>query len=167
MDKRIKTETVKKYTTTDGKSFVGPRAKIESTNHQEYLDLRAKRDLFHEYIIDIFEDKFPGGVGLDKAIEYHVAHIADDVEDLADNIIDLLAFFGADKWTQISAFLIKGPAKKCKKHNWTKATMGECAKVHMEDITYWYDNLIDGASKKEKIAHIIQSYINIENSLPK
>jgi hypothetical protein len=146
---------------------VGPGAKSESTNHQEYLDLRAKRDLFHKYIIDIFEGRFPGGVGLDKAIEYHVAHIADDAEDLADNIIDLFAFFGADKWAQINAFLAKGQAEKRKKHNWTKATMGECAKVHMEDLAYWYYNLTEGAAKKEKVDQIIRSYVSIENSLPK
>ena len=168
MDKRIKAETVKKYTTTDGKSFVGQKAKSESTNHQEHVDLRAKRALFNKYITAIFEDRFPGGVGLDKAIEYYVSHIADDVEDLADNLIDLFTFFGSGKWMQINDFLTRKPAEEQKKtHNWTKATMGECARVHMEDIVYWYYNLTDGAAKRQKLDQIIQSYANISNDLPK
>ena len=35
----------------------------------------------------------------------------------------------------------------------------------MEDITHWYYNLPEGTAWKEKLEQIMESYMNIENSL--
>ena len=51
-----------------------------------------------------------------------------------------------------------------KKHNWTKKTMGECAKVHMEDIV-WYLCLANPKDRLAKLEQIAKSYERISNSL--
>jgi hypothetical protein len=171
MDKRIKTEMVARYTATDGKSFAGPDAKDRVASHQIHLDLLAKRGDFYKYMCCLFRPEFSSIKSLDESVESKLEHIANDAEELADDVIDLFGFFGADRWTQIKTYLTKGMPKKREKtksrHNWTKATMGECAKVHIEDIVYWYYNLTDGAAKRQKLDQIIQSYANISNDLPK
>ena len=109
---KIKTEKVMKYTATDGKAFTGPGSKDRATNYQKHLDLLAKRGTFYKYMCDIFLSEFSDSHSLDDAIENEMGHIADDAEDLADDIIDLFAFFGSDRWIQINTFLTKNSAKK-------------------------------------------------------
>lgn len=168
MDRKIKTETVKKYTATDGKSFVGTGSKDRAINYQKHLDILAKRVTFYKYMCGLFMPEFSGIDSLNEAVGSDIEHIADDAEDLADDIVDLFAFFGSARWMQINTFLTGKLAEKQKKtHNWTKETMGECAKIHMEDIVYWYYNLEDGEAKRQKLDQIIQSYANISNDLKK
>lgn len=52
-----------------------------------------------------------------------------------------------------------------KNHNWTKETMGECAKIHMDQLLNCYFNYADSKEKQKKIKEILLSYFEIEKSL--
>jgi len=54
-----------------------------------------------------------------------------------------------------------------KKHNWTKETMGECAKVHMEQLLDCHFNMVNGKNKQKKLDSLMKSYLNISKSLDK
>lgn len=49
------------------------------------------------------------------------------------------------------------------KHNWTKETMGQCAKVHMEDIQH-YIGLADPKIRLKKIEDIVKHYTECERT---
>lgn len=52
-----------------------------------------------------------------------------------------------------------------KKHNWTKETMGECAKIHMEQLLSCFFNMRNKEDRQKKMISILLSYFNIEISL--
>ena len=52
------------------------------------------------------------------------------------------------------------------KHNWTKKTMGECAKRFMDDLQHYYFSY-QGKYRNDNIGRLIEQYSKIEHSVTK
>ena len=52
-------------------------------------------------------------------------------------------------------------------HNWEKKTLGECAKVYMEQISYVHYNYTNKKEREMEIKRLIEHYISIVHDVKK
>jgi len=181
----IKVRNIKQYTTTDRQTFSGKNAKKRAEDHQKVIDTRDRTKAVRKRLIAYLEEIL--GIGrppkgedyedeqdLYNADEKYTADCTDiisnmelsdecyeDVDDIARLISGLFYNLGRKSWIGLVEIL-EGQESTMKPHGWVESTMGDCARTHMGQLSYWHFNLTEGAAKREKLAQIIESYFKIE-----